>query len=677
MTKVIGRFQNLKYITHPHLCAYIDIVRGKHDRIYIVSEHFRTSLANFIPDPTGKSTRHILAEADLQRITYQVMLGLHHLNSHEITHRELCPENILLDHEKNAKIANYGFYHITNRGSYVKFPIGHPNYMSPEVVARGPQNIPTKHDRKSDMWSVGAILLEMVDGKKMFGELGIYHTFLSILNMLGHDFPPRIHAKISDSPGYKDESKIDVADLSTLSEYDLGRLQKSRLDAIVKIYAPSISKYSEQFEEIIRLCLTADARTRPDADELLGHPYFLALRRKDPILKTSRWVLKPHFKSAGLSLRMPNFDQVEESVNSSQKVSSTGTALEKKPFNPTLDDIFAERPLSEIFHFWKLAGGNVEQELQKLGVVNSYPPIHKVPLVVRASGEIKEPQSSEATQGYDPRIISLSLDSLKKRLAEHKRYWPSTHESPLSGHTGFSHWTTLKSEQDPIMKIIEVRRQHQEFLPPLEYREQDIDYQRQRATIFRDIISRHGAIRGEELLSNSIVDIPPSLRGELWAILLNVGPDLQQEYVAIDKEKPGSCDHQINVDIPRCHQYHELLSSPEGHDKFRRILKAWIVHNPTSSYWQGLDSLCAPFLSLNFNNESRAFACLHQLTSKFLKNFFLPDNSAALQETLMLFDHALMYHDPELGTHLKKQGFIPEMFAIPWFLTLFSHIRSH
>ncbi len=60
---------------------------------------------------------------------------------------------------------------------------------------------------------------------------------------------------------------------------------------------------------------------------------------------------------------------------------------------------------------------------------------------------------------------------------------------------------------------------------------------------------------------------------------------------------------QIEVDIPRCHQYDELLSSPDGHAKFKRILKAWVISHPEYVYWQGLDSLSAPFLYLNFNNE--------------------------------------------------------------------------
>lgn len=55
---------------------------------------------------------------------------------------------------------------------------------------------------------------------------------------------------------------------------------------------------------------------------------------------------------------------------------------------------------------------------------------------------------------------------------------------------------------------------------------------------------------------------------------------------------------QIEVDIPRCHQYDELLSSPQGHIKFRRVLKAWVVSHPDLVYWQG-QSLPCQFLLLS------------------------------------------------------------------------------
>lgn len=155
---------------------------------------------------------------------------------------------------------------------------------------------------------------------------------------------------------------------------------------------------------------------------------------------------------------------------------------------------------------------------------------------------------------------------------------------------------------------------------------------------------------------------------------------------------------QIEVDIPRCHQYNELLSSKTGHLKLKRVLKAWVVSNKQYVYWQGLDSLCAPFVYLNFNDEgayggireylffhlvnrvcwftvsARAYACFSAFIPKYLHNFFLKDNSAVIMEYLTKFSHLIAFHDPVLANHLHDINFIPELFAIPWFLTMFSRM---
>ena len=44
--------------------------------------------------------------------------------------------------------------------------------------------------------------------------------------------------------------------------------------------------------------------------------------------------------------------------------------------------------------------------------------------------------------------------------------------------------------------------------------------------------------------------------------------DIYTEYDAIDKESVMAIDRQIEVDIPRCHQYNELMSSPEAHHRY-------------------------------------------------------------------------------------------------------------
>lgn len=102
-------------------------------------------------------------------------------------------------------------------------------------------------------------------------------------------------------------------------------------------------------------------------------------------------------------------------------------------------------------------------------------------------------------------------------------------------------------------------------------------------------------------------------------------------------------------------------------------MKCWVKANyPNLVYWQGLDSVLAPFLVLNFNDEAKAYYCLQVFVEKYLHNFYLPENHLYLQETLQIFTQLLAYHDPELALHLLNTGFKPDLFAISWFLTLFS-----
>ena len=98
------------------------------------------------------------------------------------------------------------------------------------------------------------------------------------------------------------------------------------------------------------------------------------------------------------------------------------------------------------------------------------------------------------------------------------------------------------------------------------------------------------------------------------------------------------------------------------------------MSNPNLVYWQGLDSLCAPFLLLNFNNESLAWACLSKFIPKYLYNMFQKDNASVIQEYLAKFSHLQAFYDPVLFNHMDEIGFIPDLYAIPWVLTMFSHV---
>ena len=100
--------------------------------------------------------------------------------------------------------------------------------------------------------------------------------------------------------------------------------------------------------------------------------------------------------------------------------------------------------------------------------------------------------------------------------------------------------------------------------------------------------------------------------------LENLG-DTKGSYARIDKDTRRETDRQIDVDIPRCHQYEPLVACPEGGYRIKRIIKAWLVSNPHLTYWQGLDSLTTPFLCLNYAREDLAWATMTKFIDKYMQ----------------------------------------------------------
>ncbi|XP_061987757.1 serine/threonine-protein kinase ATG1t isoform X1 [Populus nigra] len=100
-----------------------------------------------------------------KRFTQQMGDGLKILQSHHIIHRDLKPENILLSGKESdvvLKIADFGLSRRVLPDNYVETVCGSPFYMAPEVLQF------QRYDYKVDMWSVGVILFELLNGYPPF-----------------------------------------------------------------------------------------------------------------------------------------------------------------------------------------------------------------------------------------------------------------------------------------------------------------------------------------------------------------------------------------------------------------------------------------------------------------------------------------------------------------------------
>uniref|UniRef100_A0A8K9V5X0 non-specific serine/threonine protein kinase n=1 Tax=Oncorhynchus mykiss TaxID=8022 RepID=A0A8K9V5X0_ONCMY len=104
-----------------------------------------------------------MAEKDARRKFKQIVAAVHFCHCRNIVHRDLKAENLLLDHNLNIKIADFGFSNLFSRGQLLKTWCGSPPYAAPELFEGKEYDGP-----KVDIWSLGVVLYVLVCGALPF-----------------------------------------------------------------------------------------------------------------------------------------------------------------------------------------------------------------------------------------------------------------------------------------------------------------------------------------------------------------------------------------------------------------------------------------------------------------------------------------------------------------------------
>ena len=106
----------------------------------------------------------------VRELFYQLLLGVDYLHQNDIIHRDLKPQNLLLMHNKQLKICDFGSAIIQKEGSLLEpsTPVSasthsSPFYMAPEVMSGRPYD-----GRKADIYSIGKILFSMMAGERPY-----------------------------------------------------------------------------------------------------------------------------------------------------------------------------------------------------------------------------------------------------------------------------------------------------------------------------------------------------------------------------------------------------------------------------------------------------------------------------------------------------------------------------
>jgi serine/threonine-protein kinase len=112
-------------------------------------------------------------------VVLQVLTGLGHAHEHGIVHRDVKPSNVFLPLGRPAKIMDFGVARLAGGMTTTGIVVGTPSYMSPEQVRAGPI------DGRSDLFSAGLILYELVTGKKAYRA----DSVVALLYKIAHEEP--------------------------------------------------------------------------------------------------------------------------------------------------------------------------------------------------------------------------------------------------------------------------------------------------------------------------------------------------------------------------------------------------------------------------------------------------------------------------------------------------------
>tara|TARA_B100000768_G_C11269367_1_gene372645 strand:- start:827 stop:2182 length:1356 start_codon:yes stop_codon:yes gene_type:complete len=159
----------MRHLDHPNIINLYDTIIDNHnDNIYLILDYFpKGDLSNFLK-------KRPLKEKYAHKFTSQLSNGLEYLLQNKIIHRDLKPQNILVTNLGDIKITDFGFARYFEENTILNTICGSPLYMAPEIVKN------RKYDLKSDLWSVGVILYEMLVGRQPYRGKNIFDLVKNI-----------------------------------------------------------------------------------------------------------------------------------------------------------------------------------------------------------------------------------------------------------------------------------------------------------------------------------------------------------------------------------------------------------------------------------------------------------------------------------------------------------------
>ncbi|KAI8980431.1 protein serine/threonine kinase [Pilobolus umbonatus] len=238
----------LKELKHPNIVRLYDVLHTE-KKLTLVFEYLDSDLKKFLDSYGGD-----IDVITIKQLMYQLLKGIAFCHAHRVLHRDLKPQNLLINKRGELKLGDFGLaraYGIPVR-SY-SHEVVTLWYRAPDVLMGSRQ-----YSTSIDLWSAGCIFAEMASGRPLFPGNSISDQLQKIFKVLGTP-TEEIWPKVSLLPEYKRDFEVFP---STALETLLPKLDSWGIDLLKRL-------------------LEYPPEKRITASDALQHRYFDDISKKD------------------------------------------------------------------------------------------------------------------------------------------------------------------------------------------------------------------------------------------------------------------------------------------------------------------------------------------------------------------------------------------------------------